>query len=391
MAARRRARRVLVASAHHVLATDATNEYAAENLVHEREIFAQATSVPLPVATALVRSATGHSTPPLELPAAVPLLPTLQAAEVRVVDFSPTSPALHEGRWLAASAERDLLTEALPAHGAAIARFGETRLTRSRPNDFSDPRNVSLGVELRLATSQRVTAPWTGTVWPTEDGIELRTDELTLRVDGCRTSLTAGSSVAAGDPVAEASGHLWVQVARAGVAAPRFVAASVAAAWRTVVADPSALVPGAGAASGATDAAELLARRESAFADVQEHYYDEPPRIERGWREHLIATDGRVYLDMRQQRRLDRSRASAAGRCGRPAVAAAQHQLALPLPRRRRVLRAARCARTRPARHRLPGEQRLRGRRSRAAPGAGRAPGDATCSPCGRRTTAGPT
>ena len=54
---------VLVASAHHVLATDATNEYAAENLVHEREIFAQATSVPLRVATALVRSATGHSTP----------------------------------------------------------------------------------------------------------------------------------------------------------------------------------------------------------------------------------------------------------------------------------------------------------------------------------------
>jgi 4-aminobutyrate aminotransferase-like enzyme len=88
-----------------------------------------------------------------------------------------------------------------------------------------------------------------------------------------------------------------VQVARAGVAVPRFVAASVAAAWRTVVADPSALVPGAGAASGATDAAGLLARRESAFADVQEHYYDQPPVMVRGWREHLIASDGRVYLD----------------------------------------------------------------------------------------------
>ena len=51
------------------------------------------------------------------------------------------------------------------------------------------------------------------------------------------------------------------------------------------------------AASGATDAAELLARRESAFADVQEHYYDEPPVMVRGWREHLIDADGRVYLD----------------------------------------------------------------------------------------------
>ena len=31
---------------------------------------------------------------------------------------------------------------------------------------------------------------------------------------------------------------------------------------------------------------------------MQEHYYDAPPRIERGWREHLIGTDGRVFLDM---------------------------------------------------------------------------------------------
>ena len=31
---------------------------------------------------------------------------------------------------------------------------------------------------------------------------------------------------------------------------------------------------------------------------MQEHYYLDPPRIERGWRHHLAATDGRVYLDM---------------------------------------------------------------------------------------------
>ncbi len=31
---------------------------------------------------------------------------------------------------------------------------------------------------------------------------------------------------------------------------------------------------------------------------MQEHYYRDPPRIERGWRHHLAATDGRVYLDM---------------------------------------------------------------------------------------------
>ena len=31
---------------------------------------------------------------------------------------------------------------------------------------------------------------------------------------------------------------------------------------------------------------------------MQEHYYADPPRIERGWRQHLAGTDGRVYLDM---------------------------------------------------------------------------------------------
>ena len=34
------------------------------------------------------------------------------------------------------------------------------------------------------------------------------------------------------------------------------------------------------------------------LAEVQEHYYADPPRIERGWREFLADLDGRVYLDM---------------------------------------------------------------------------------------------
>ena len=32
--------------------------------------------------------------------------------------------------------------------------------------------------------------------------------------------------------------------------------------------------------------------------EVQEHYYDHPPRIGTRWREHLVGTDGRSYLDM---------------------------------------------------------------------------------------------
>ena len=288
---------VLVASAHHVIATDASNEYAAANLVHEREIFAQATSVPLPVATALVRRMTGHSTPPLELPPALALLPALAAADVRTLDLSPTSAALHDGRWLAASVEDELFEEGLVEVGAAVARFGEARLTRPRPGDTQEPGNVALGLEMRLAEPHPMAAPWAGTVWPTERGLELRTDRITLRVDGCRTTLAAGARVSAADVLAEASGTIWVQVIETGVEAPWFAPASLAAAWRAVVADPAALVPGTLPPVAELDGAALLERRGGSFADVQEHYFDDPPIIVRGWREHLVDAHGRVYLD----------------------------------------------------------------------------------------------
>ena len=287
---------VLVASAHHVLATDAGNAYAAANLEHERQIFAQANSVPLPVATALVRSETGHAQPVLALPSATALLPGLDAAAVRIVDLSPTSPLLHDGRWESASIEDDLLTQAA-AGAAAVARFGEVRLTRSRRDERDEPHNVALGMELRLSTRHPVSAPWAGSAWPTGSGLELRTEQVTLMLDGCRTALAAGTPVAAGTTIAEATEALRVQVAESGVDVPWFAPVSLARAWRSVVADPTPLVPGATDAPAPLDAAALLARRDRSFADVQEHYYTEPPVIVRGWREHLVDAGGRVYLD----------------------------------------------------------------------------------------------
>jgi 4-aminobutyrate aminotransferase-like enzyme len=39
-------------------------------------------------------------------------------------------------------------------------------------------------------------------------------------------------------------------------------------------------------------------RRRTVLAGVQQHYFDEPPRIERGWQQHLYDTRGRAYVDM---------------------------------------------------------------------------------------------
>ncbi len=61
---------------------------------------------------------------------------------------------------------------------------------------------------------------------------------------------------------------------------------------RTVALDDPTL------ADPANHAAEVRHLREAHLAEVQEHYYAEPPQIERGWKNYLISTEPRVYLDM---------------------------------------------------------------------------------------------
>lgn len=291
----------LVASAHHVLATDPGNEYAAGNLEHELAILDAATSVPLAVATALVSDATGRAIASLGLPPAAPLLPGLDSQDVAVADLTPTSPALDAGRWLEASVEEDVLSGCLDPARAAVARFGEARLTRSRPHDPDEPHNVALGAELRFVAAQPVAAPWAGTVIHGAAGVTLRSPAADLVLDGVRAAVPDGEEVAAGDHLGEAEGRLWVQALAPGSHAPRFAPRSLARAWRTVVADAGPLVPGHPSASVSAgpdvDPASLLARRDAVFADVQEHYFAEPPVMVRGWREHLVDADGRVYLD----------------------------------------------------------------------------------------------
>ena len=41
-----------------------------------------------------------------------------------------------------------------------------------------------------------------------------------------------------------------------------------------------------------------MRRRDAVLARAQEHYYEDPPRIERGWRHYMFDTEGRRYVDM---------------------------------------------------------------------------------------------
>jgi 4-aminobutyrate aminotransferase-like enzyme len=72
---------------------------------------------------------------------------------------------------------------------------------------------------------------------------------------------------------------------------------SLARAWLALCPDPSPLL-GVEVSAPPQDPASLLARRHAHIASPQEHYYEAPPEIERGWRHHLYDTGGRAYLDM---------------------------------------------------------------------------------------------
>ena len=79
--------------------------------------------------------------------------------------------------------------------------------------------------------------------------------------------------------------------------APHLTTAELARGWLALCRDPRPVLglPDVAESHGDDD---LLARRDESFAPVQEHYYAEPPQIERGWRHFLMSTDGRSYLDM---------------------------------------------------------------------------------------------
>jgi len=246
---------VLVVSGEQQAAIDGVNDYVTGALEHERRLLEQAMSVPAAVMTGLIMAELGLAGEPLPAPSGV----VADLGRCAVLDLSAQSDAVDEGAWLEPGVE-DRLAAALLADGydAVATRFGEARLTGTRVLADHSPATVATGIDL-----------WTAAPVEFPAG-------LTVTGEGNRV-------------------HVSLPVPGAP-AVPPLVRPEYAKGWLALVADPAPLLglptatrPGEG---------DLLKRRAASFAAVQEHYYADPPRIERGWRHHLAATDGRVYLDM---------------------------------------------------------------------------------------------
>ncbi|WP_214416767.1 aminotransferase [Sphaerisporangium fuscum] len=296
---------VLVVSGRHQAAVDGDNVYVNTALDHEWRIFEQATSVPAAVMTHLITESLGLAQPRDTVPVpAQPLVAGLDPAGVAVLDLSVESDTVDHGAWLEEAADDRLAATLLAEGAAAVAtRYGHVRLTAAPALSATSPATVATGIDLWFDGPAVLRAPGDGEVLAAAPGhaaVTCGPHLLRLTFPGtARPALPAATPLRAGDHLVAlpAGSRVHVSLQQPGApAVPPLVRPEYAAGWLALTVDPAPLIglP----AAGAPLAGDLLARRDAAFATVQEHYYDDPPRIERGWRHHMVSTEGRSYLDM---------------------------------------------------------------------------------------------
>lgn len=296
---------VLVVSGEHQVAVDSDNQYAAAGIEREWRIFERASSIPLSVMTSLICRALGleESRDP-SASGLGPLVPNFEG-RAEVLDLSVVSEAADDGAWLEGGLA-DRSARALLQHGAraVITRFGATRVDATVALSPLSSATVPTGIDVWFAQPHVIASPIDGVLTSTGVTTVIRHAGGELVLDGLESQLAAGDPVRLGAPLGAAT-HLRIQLRSIGAPeVPALVRPEYAAGWLAQVNDPTPLIDARPRPTPESEvlhpgsADHLLQRRTDSLADVQEHYYARPPRIERGWRHHLIDVDGRAYLDM---------------------------------------------------------------------------------------------
>ena len=299
---------VLVVSGEQQVHLDGDNAYADANRAREWLAFETAVDLDGSEVEALIRF-TLSTAPAPQLTAEHVLAGPLSADGI--IDLSVTSAAFDAGSWLQPGIDAAVAAKAAAQVGHAVTRYGEYRLSQTRIDTAAPSPTLALGVEAFLPAGSPITAPCDcRLVIVDAETIRLECAQYELWLSGVDPTISAGA-VRAGTHLGTlerrldvTGGHgagiarLAVQVSLLhGIRPPFFVAPSGAELWRRVCPDPSMFL-GLTTARPTVAPRELLQRRDASFARVQEHYYADPPQIERGWKHHLIDTTGQSYVDM---------------------------------------------------------------------------------------------
>lgn len=316
-------------STAYQLTQEPDNEYLRENLAVDRAVFDAVALVPFALGHAVLAQAAGADVASVAVAAdtaavealacepLAPLLPGHELAGAPRLDLSVMSDLMSRGSWLDLATLRSRIESHRDAE-VAVIEYGEAHLFRASVNEASEPETIHLGVDVVTSAGSPVCAPVGGTLVRASDGsVRLVTGhgfDLVIHglaagsvaADSLATGLESGTEVAAGARVGEVApvapdapipSHVHLQLVRSDVpSAPSHVRPSLASAWSVICPDPS-LILGRVSVEHPENAQDLRERRLASLAHVQKHYYDVPPRIERGWRHYLCDINGRVYLD----------------------------------------------------------------------------------------------
>ena len=300
---------VLAVGVDDILAADPDNAYAREEQPLDWLILDRAAAVPFPLAEVVLRHAVGWDSGRLARAVAGwrPAAPAVALPpQVPYLDFSVVSTLFPESVWTDPGSTRAALEGAL-TDGFGITGCGAT-LPFVEVDQASESPSVHLGVDAFVPAGTAVRSPSAAdVVVVSADQIVLRSHPVDITLAEIEPAVEPGDVVAAGEVVGRVRPadhdhplptHLHLQLTPAGVGAEGVVVPGLAAAWQALSPEAATLLGMAAVDPEPTTAAALVNRRDTVLARVQQHYYAHPPRIERGWRQHLIDTSGRAYLDM---------------------------------------------------------------------------------------------
>lgn len=295
---------VLLAASHQQLKLDPGNSYAAANAAHERIIFDVATSVPFKLMEKAIFCALGIDFEFKYQVDVKSIIPKVDFSAAKQIDLSSDNHDFVAGNWNVSDIERQILLKAAQSGGSSLTRYGEYRLTRTQVNSRTEPESFALHIAVCVAAGTEVVAPFEGRAYVADGILILRNGELNLHINGLDIVNGLEYSVASGDVLGtvrnEQNGFGIISVQQSEITSdelPQFAKPTQSAAWSAVCPSPAAFL-GLPIEIPSKAAASLLHRRYGSLAGTQKHYYENPPQIERGWKEHLFDTEGRAYLDM---------------------------------------------------------------------------------------------